>query len=77
MDEREKKSGGAGCCIAGVFCFFILGLYVLGIGPATLLANHVDETQGIVGAVYIPLVVVCELCEPAQRAIDWYVDLWL
>ena len=42
MDEREKRAARA-ALLRDVICFFVLVLYVLGIGPATLLANYVDE----------------------------------
>jgi hypothetical protein len=76
MYERGKKSG-LGCVIAGVFCLFIPVLYVLGIGPAALLANYVDESQDFVGMLYLPLAFVAEYCQPVEDAMNWYVDLWL
>ena len=77
MEGREHKSSGAGCFALGTVIVTLPVLYVLGIGPATLLANHFDETQDFVGMVYLPLAFVAEYCKPVEDAMNWYVDLWL
>ena len=77
MSEREKKEGGAGCFVMGVIGFFVPVLYVLGIGPVALISVIYPSTEKTLGAVYSPVLILCEKLRPVGELVDWYIKLWI
>lgn len=76
MEERERKGRGAGCAI-GCAVFMILPvLYVLGLGPAALLAKNDPSTEVWLVPIYYPLLILAEKCPPVETVLTWYIELW-
>ena len=76
MNEREKKSGGAGCFMAGVVLIAVPVLYVLGIGPAAHMAHRFPIMYNLIHAIYEPVRFLGQHCEPIRRTTAWYLELW-
>ena len=77
MSEREEKRGGSGCAIGLVIILLLLPvLYVLGLGPAELLAARFPESVGFLDVIYAPLAFVVDHCEPLGKSLDWYMSFW-
>ena len=76
MSERDEKRGGAGCAIAGAALLLLLMLYVLGIGPAALIAKNYPATDVWLQMLYFPLLTIGWACKPFGGLIEWYVELW-
>ena len=76
MEKREEKSRGAGCAIAGIVLISLPVLYVLGIGPAALLAKNNPDTEFWIVPIYFPLIALGEYCQPADAVLTWYMELW-
>lgn len=76
MSEREEKRGGAGCAIGLVLLLLLPGLYVLGLGPAALLAKTYSAAEPPLVIFYFPLIALAENCRPIDVALRWYVELW-
>jgi hypothetical protein len=77
MTERDEKRGGSGVAIGcGLVLLLMPVLYVLSTGPVTWLVNEYPGLE-FLGYLYFPLLLAAEYCKPLERAVDWYVDLWL
>jgi hypothetical protein len=77
MSERDDKRGGLGCAIAGMVLILLPVLYVLGIGPANLIALNYPNTQPMWRVVYWPIGVVGEHSPQVQDWLTWYMNLWV
>jgi hypothetical protein len=75
MSEERKKSG-AGCAIASEVLAVLLVLYVLGIGPAALVAKNYPATDVGLQIFYFPLLTLGWAFRPIGSAIEWYTNLW-
>ena len=75
MKEREQNSGGVGCLILGAIGFFLPPLYVLSIGPVSLLVKHYPSLEGPLGTLYFPLGIAGVYCQPIAEALTWYMEL--
>ena len=76
MEEREQKGSGVGCVVFGALLVMLPVLYVLGFGPAVLLAKHNPSTEPWLITIYIPLIALSEICTPVDWALTWYTELW-
>ena len=76
MKEREVKSGGVGCFVIGVIGVIVPVLYLLGLGPASYIADHYPATYDVIVAIYQPLGFAGKHCPPLRAALDWYLSLW-
>jgi hypothetical protein len=56
--------------------FLVIVLYILSIGPATLLYSRRAISLKAYAITYRPLVALARKVPPVERAIDWYVGLW-
>jgi hypothetical protein len=55
----------------------VLGLYVLGSGPAIKLYSSAPQTRPVIDVIYAPLEALCDACPPVQKAMVWYaVTVW-
>ena len=77
MKVRDEKRGGFGCFIMGAICVFVPVLYVLGIGPAYVIATQFPATKDFVAAVYRPVIYVGGNFEPIRGVFDWYMGFWM
>ena len=76
MSEREKKSGGAGCAIGLVLVgLFLPLLYVLSVGPASWIVDRYPRSHDFLTAIYRPLDVIADHCEPLDDLLTWYQEL--
>ena len=76
MSEHDEKRGGAGCVIGLVLVsLFLPVLYVLSIGPAAWLVKRTDAQW--ICAIYYPLGLLGEYCQPLNDALEWYMKLWM
>jgi hypothetical protein len=60
----------------------LFGLYVLSTGPVVGLVQMLglSETSPIYTALetfYLPLIVLCEWCDPIEDFFNWYTELWV
>jgi hypothetical protein len=76
MEEREENSRGAGCIIVGVVLIFLPVLYVLGIGPAALIAKNYPATDPWLEMLYLPVIALAEASVNFGNALGWYINLW-
>ena len=76
MEVRDKKRGGAGCAIMSAALAVFLVPYVLGIGPAALVAKNYPATDVWLQVLYFPLLTVGWAFKPIGVAIEWYTNLW-
>ena len=77
MSERDEKRGGLGCAIAGIVHILLPMLYVLGLGPAALLAKHYPAAEYSLGILYFPLIALAKNCAPVELVLLWYTKLWV
>ena len=77
MSERVEKRGGLGCAITGIVLILLPVLYVLGLGPAALLAKHYPATEYSLGILYLPLMALAQNCTPVESGLLWYTKLWV
>jgi len=77
MVERDEKRGGSGCAITGGVLIFFPMLYVLGLGPAALLAKHYPAAEYSLGMLYFPLMALATNCTPVETVLMWYTKLWV
>jgi hypothetical protein len=78
MSERDEKRGGVGCAIAGIalILFFVLVEYLLGIGPAAVLAKGNPAAAQLLEVIYFPLGWLGQRCRPFEDVLAWYMELW-
>jgi len=76
MKEREQKGSGAGYFVLGMVLIMLPILYVLGFGPAALLAKNNPDTEIWIVPLYFPLIALGEYCQPADAVLTWYMELW-
>jgi hypothetical protein len=77
MDDPEKKSGGSGAVIlSGLMLLFLPMVYVLGIGPAAVVARSNPSAAQFLEVVYLPLGWIAKHCGPIDSAMNWYMELW-
>ena len=75
MTDRADKKAGVGTAVAVVAA--VLVLYVLSVGPALVLYDHVPPSaQTVIAYAYVP-VFWLDLLFPAKQPIMWYVNLWV
>jgi hypothetical protein len=55
--------------------FLVVVFYVLSIGPAIVLMDKRLLPKSV-EIIYVPLVRFCLQCPPAERVVQWYIDLW-
>jgi len=76
MSERDEKRGGSGCAIGLVLALLFLPvLYVLGIGPASWIVDRFPGSHDFLSAIYRPLDVIADRCEPLDDLLTWYQEL--
>lgn len=75
MEERDKKSGGAGCFICGVALVMLPVLYLLSVGPALWLHWRGYLPAGFL-AIYAPLQWAAEFRGLASDFLTWYKNLF-
>jgi hypothetical protein len=76
MKDREQRSNGAGCVLVGAVLAFLVLMYVLGIGPASWVAERIPSTEKFLECVYLPVMFAADCCDPLSMALDWYLDFW-
>jgi hypothetical protein len=76
MTERPPKSGctGVGCFIMGMVGFVGLPLYVLSVRPMVWLVQGTKWEWACL--IYFPIGLLASFCEPANRVMQWYLELW-
>ena len=64
--------------VAYCWCILLLPFYVLSVGPLYWEwydGAHCGGSQTLV-LFYLPLSYACELCEPVNDWVDWYIGVW-
>ena len=56
--------------------FAVIALYVLSIGPVARYGGYVETIPMWMQYPYFPLAWAVEHCNPVDKALDWYCDLW-
>ncbi|MFN0021738.1 MAG: hypothetical protein ACKVP0_26115 [Pirellulaceae bacterium] len=76
MKDREQRSSGMGCVLVGAVVVLLVVLYVLGIGPASWIAERIPSTEEFLECVYLPVMFAADCCDPFSMALDWYLEFW-
>ena len=77
MKEHEENSRGTGCVIAGAVLMLLLVLYVVGIGPAALIAKNYPATDPWLEMLYLPVLALAATSVNFGNALGWYINLWV
>jgi hypothetical protein len=75
MSEAANKRRGHGLWIEGGLVAIVL--YVLSIGPTYWVFAHYPGPYVRAHVIYYPLFRVASLSVPTERALMWYLQLWL
>ena len=67
---RKRRAGVV------VLCLFAVVLYLLSVGPASLLWHHGYISTPVFEFIYAPIRWMCRY-EPIRWLFSWYTDLWL
>ncbi len=59
-----------------LIAYAIFMLYLLGVGPAVLLADKNEAAGDIVDVLYAPLELLCEWVPPLEPPLAAYISLW-
>jgi hypothetical protein len=77
MKDGKKRGAWTTPVIIVVVLVLALVLYVLSLGPATLLQNNGYLSRGTVRFIYFPLDKVCDWSPAINRVITWYWSWWV
>lgn len=77
-DDEDRRTA---LFVPAIACalVMILTFYPFSIGPATWIDNRFEIPHPVretLVAFYSPIAWLCEECDPIEKAIGWYLDLW-
>lgn len=76
--SEEKREGWGGCAtVSSMAAIVSLPLYILSTGPVVWLIEFYDLPDETIAVLYFPIVVVCWASPQVERAMNWYVQLWV
>lgn len=50
-------------------------LYLLSIGPMVWITDRYPALHGL-GVIYFPIAIIANHCEPVDKLLIWYMELW-
>ena len=80
MGDDRKKSDAAFWTTVVIITVGLVLAYPLSIGPVVWILSRVNPPEWVLMALqlfYVPLQWACQLFEPAETAVEWYVALWM